>query len=120
MLHAIAVLAGVGVAGEEEGVGDLAAEAAGDVDEADQADDRRSGQLHSNTADRFVPVRLDNLRLALDDEPQGAPRGDHGQWFERGVQGETAHPLCSVRGSLWITPDGAWIQGPLSVLALIA
>ena len=112
VLHAVAVLARVRVAGEQEGVGDLAAEAAGNVDEADQADDGRPGQLHSDTSDQFFPVGLDNLRLTLDNEPQGASRGDHGQWFERGVKGQTAHPLGSVRGVIWITPAGRWIQGP--------
>src|ERR1051326_4994058 len=67
-LHPVAVLAGVVIAGEEEGVGDLAAEAAGNVDEADEANDCRSRKLHSYAAYRLLAVGLDNLRLALDDE----------------------------------------------------
>src|ERR1017187_2339522 len=111
VLHAVAVLAGVRVASEQKGIGDLAAEAARNVDEAHQADDGRPGQLHSATSDQFFPVGLDNFRLTLDNEPQGTPRGDHGQWFERGVKGQTAHPWGSVRGVIWITPNGAWFQG---------
>ena len=50
----VAVLAPVAIAGEEECVGDLAAEAAGNVHELDQADDRRFGQYESFASDDVV------------------------------------------------------------------
>jgi hypothetical protein len=80
----VAVLAPVPVSSEEESVGDLAAEAAGDVHEPDEADDRRFGQCEP-FASNDVAVRLNDLRLALDDEAQGASHRDHRQGLEGGV-----------------------------------
>src|SRR5690606_3156998 len=74
-LRPAAVLAGVGVAGEEEGVGDLAPEAAGDVHEADKADDDRAREVDARTSYRFVLIGLDNLCLAVDDQPQRTTGG---------------------------------------------
>jgi hypothetical protein len=78
----VAVLAPVTVAGEEECVGDLAAEAAGNVDELHEADDRRFGQDESFAPDDVAAVRFDDLRLALDHQAQRAADRDHGQRFE--------------------------------------
>src|SRR5256884_2147340 len=66
-LGAAAKLAAVVVTGEEEGVGDLAAETAGDVHEFDETDNRWSRQLQPLAADR-LPLRLDDLGLAVDHE----------------------------------------------------
>src|SRR6266480_2956916 len=46
LLRAAAELAAVVVAGKQERVGDLAAEAAGDVDEANESDDGRAWHRH--------------------------------------------------------------------------
>ena len=54
-LAALTVLAAVVVAGEEECVGDLAAEAAGDVHELDEAYDGGSGERESFAADDVNP-----------------------------------------------------------------
>ena len=79
---AMAVLAAVAVAGKEECVGDLAAEAAGDVHELDEADDCRFGQRQAFASDAFARVRLDDLGFALDDEAQGTPDRHHGERLE--------------------------------------
>jgi hypothetical protein len=78
----VAVLAPVAIASEEECVGDLATEAAGDVHEPHQADDRRFGQYEPFAPDDVIAVRFDDLRLALDHQAQRAPNGDHSQRFE--------------------------------------
>ena len=54
-LVSMAVLAAVAVAGKEECVGDLTAEAAGNVDEVDQPDDRRFGQREAFASDAVAP-----------------------------------------------------------------
>jgi hypothetical protein len=78
----VAVLAPVAIAGEEECVGDLAAEAAGDVHEPHEAYDRRFGQGEPFASDDVTAVRLDDLGLTLDHQAQRAPDGDHGQRLE--------------------------------------
>src|ERR1700704_6464993 len=69
LLATPAKLAPVVVAGEEEGVGYLTTEPARHVDELDEPDDRRPRNrqplaLHDRS------LRLDDLRLAVDHEPQ--------------------------------------------------
>src|SRR5436309_3060919 len=88
-LGATAKLAAVVVTGEEEGVGDLAAEAAGDVYELHETDDCWSRQLQPLTADR-LPLRLDDLRLVVDHETQRPAHGHHRQGLERGIEGKAA------------------------------
>src|SRR2546425_13298920 len=68
LLRAAAELAAVVVAGKQEGVGVLAAEAARDVDEANQSDDRGTRDRESLAMDRRA-FRLDDLRLAINDQP---------------------------------------------------
>ena len=86
LLRAAAELAAVVVASEQERVGDLAAEAARDVNEADQPDDRRAWYRHSLRVD-WRAFGLDNLGLAVDNQPQRPAHRHHGEWFERGIQG---------------------------------
>ena len=90
-LAALAELAAVVVAGEEERVGDLAAEAAGDVDELDEPDDGGFGQRKSFAADDVDAVRLHDFRFPLDHEPERPAHGHHRERLERGVQRQTAH-----------------------------
>src|SRR5262245_42220323 len=90
-LTAVAILAAVVVAGEEEGVGYLAAETAGDVDELDQPDDRRFGKDEVRTPHHVHPLRFDDLRLALDHQSEGAPYGHHRQGLERRVKRQATH-----------------------------
>src|SRR6266850_5688046 len=60
LLRTAAELAAVVIASEQERVGDLAAEAARDVDEANQANDGGSWDRHSLAMDRRA-LRLDDL-----------------------------------------------------------
>jgi hypothetical protein len=81
-LAALAVLAAVVVASEEECVGDLAAEAAGHMDELDEAYDGGSGKRESFAADEVDAVRLHDLRFPLDYEPERPTHGHHGERLE--------------------------------------
>src|SRR5687768_9724629 len=65
-----AELAAIAVAGEQERVGDLAAEAARDVDELRQADDRRARQGEPFGTHRTACVGFDDFGLAIDDKSQ--------------------------------------------------
>jgi len=90
-LSPMAVLAAVAIASEEECVGDLAAEAAGNVDELDEPYYRWFGKCQPFASDVIATVRLDDLRLALDYESESAPQRDHCKWLEGGVQCQTPH-----------------------------
>jgi hypothetical protein len=84
-LASVAILAAVAIASEEECVGDLAAEAAGDVDELDESYDRRFWQRQTFASNAVAPIRFDDLGFALDHQPEGAPDRDHGQRLKGGV-----------------------------------
>ena len=86
LLRAAAELAAVVIASEQERVGDLATEAARDVDEANQPDDSRAWYRHSLGMNRRA-LRLDHLCLAINDQPQRPAHGHHGEWLKRGIQG---------------------------------
>ena len=101
-LAPMAVLAAVAVAGEEECVGDLAAEAAGDVDELDQPDDGWFGKCEPFASDDVARVRFDDLGLALDDQPKGPADRDHGQRLEGGVQRQAPHATSPQRNERWM------------------
>jgi hypothetical protein len=81
LLRATAELAAVVIAREQECVGDLAAEAAGDVDEANEANDCGTGNRESLAMDRRA-LRLYYLSLAVNNEPQCPAHGHHGQRLE--------------------------------------
>ena len=68
-LKPAAVLAAVAIAREEERVGDLAAESAGDVNEPRQPDDCRARKRESLGADHLVVICLDDLGLSVNDQP---------------------------------------------------
>jgi hypothetical protein len=84
-LTTMAVLAAVSIASEEECIGDLTAEAAGNVNELDESDYRRSGKGESFTSNEIPSVRFDDLGLPLDDQSKGTPDRDHGQRLKGGV-----------------------------------
>ena len=85
-LRPTAELAAVVVASKQERVCDLATEAARNVDEANQADNGGTGHRHAFRVD-WRALRLHDLGLAVDNQPQRPAHGYHGQWFERGVEG---------------------------------
>jgi hypothetical protein len=90
-MAAVAVLAAIAIASKEECVGDLTAEAAGNVDELNETDDRRFWECQSFASDDVSRVRLDNLGFPLNDETERSPERDHCQWLEGGVQRQTPH-----------------------------
>ena len=93
----MAVLAAVAVAGEEECVGDLATEAAGDVHELHQPDDGRFRKGQPFAADEGIGVRFDDLGLALDDETEGPAHRDHRQRLKGGIQRQAPHAYSPAR-----------------------
>lgn len=80
------VLAGVPVAGEEERVGDLTTELAGNMHESDQPYDTGSGNGQVLASEEPTPIHLDDLGLAVDNQPQGPPNRNEGQRLKRRVQ----------------------------------
>jgi hypothetical protein len=84
-MASVAVLAPIAIASKEECVGDLTAEAAGNVDEFDEAYDRRFRERQTFASNDVAPVRFDDLGLALYDQSKGTPDRDHGQRLKRGV-----------------------------------
>src|SRR5690349_16370135 len=88
--HAVScgILATVAVTSEEECVGDLAAELAGDVDESFEANDGRTGDDAPFRMEHAAFVDLENLGFLIDDQTQGPFDGQDGQGFERRVQCE--------------------------------
>src|ERR1051326_3797996 len=106
-LGPVAVLAPVVVPCEEEGVGDLAPELAGDVDELDEPDDRGFGKDHPRPSYLRPRVRLDDLRLSVDHQPEGPLDGHHGQGFEGRVERQAAHRKAPT-GVDWILSGRAY------------
>ena len=94
---AAAVLAGVLVAREQEGVGDLPAEATRNVHEAHKADDRRKRDVAVLRAERTGLLRLENFRLAVQHQAHRATGGYDGQRLVGGVQREAVHRRIGCR-----------------------
>jgi hypothetical protein len=84
------------IAREQEGVGDLATEAAGDVHELDETDDHGPRNREAFTSNHLVFLGFNDFRFPFDDQPKGSPNGHHGQGLERRVQGKATH-RCSPR-----------------------
>ena len=84
-LPAMAILTAVTISSEEECIGDLTAEAAGDVNELDESYYRRFRKRQPFTSNDVAPIRFDDLGLALNDQPKGTPDRDHGQRLKGGV-----------------------------------
>jgi len=91
-----AVLAGVVVARKQEGVGDLPAQTARNVDVADQPNHDWRRKLGGFRPERTILVHFQGFRLAIDYEAKGpADRYDR-QRLERRVECETTHGLEST------------------------
>jgi hypothetical protein len=71
-LQPTAVLAAVPIARKQEGVRDLTAEATWDVNKAHQPDHCRARQRQLLGTDYTIRIRLDDLRLSINHQPQGA------------------------------------------------
>jgi hypothetical protein len=94
-LTPVAILAAVEVASEKEGVGDLAAKAAGNVNELDESYDCWFRQGQAFASDVIATVRFDDFGFALDHKAESAPHRYHRQRFEGGVQRQTPHRAVS-------------------------
>lgn len=92
-LASMAILTAVSVASEKEGVGDLAAEPAGNVHKPDQPNDGWFGEGEAFAPDDIYAVRFDDLSFPFDHQAQRPPHRDHGQGFERRVEREAAHEI---------------------------
>src|SRR5439155_15935957 len=99
-LQAAAVLTAVAVAREEEGVRNLAAEAAWNMDEAHQPDHRRARQRQLLRANYAIRIGLDDLRFSIDHQPQGAAQRHHCQRLKRSVQCQTTNDQALLLGKL--------------------
>ena len=73
-----AVLAGVAVPGEQEGVGDLPAETTRNVNVADQTNHYRRRKLGGFRSEGTSPVHFQGFRLAIDHEAEGPA-----DWYDR-------------------------------------
>jgi len=82
---AAAVLAAIAVAGEEEGVRHLAAEAARHVNELHEPDDRGARQREALRAHEPPWIALDDFCLAVEHKPKRPTHGYHGQRLERSI-----------------------------------
>lgn len=80
-----AVLAGIVVAGEQEGVGDLPAQTSGDVDVPDQPNHDWRRKLGGFRPERTILVHFQGFRLAIDHEAEGPTDGYDRQRLERRV-----------------------------------
>jgi hypothetical protein len=87
------VHAAIAVAREQECVGDLATEAAWDVNESDEADNR--GGLEALTLGMKYSGRVDleDFGLAVDDKAQSSSDGQNRHRLERRVECQTPHWL---------------------------
>ena len=90
------ILAAVAISSEEERVGDLAAEAARNVDEFDKAYDGRFGEHESFASDDIPIVRFDDLSFPLDDQSESTPYRNHGERFKGGVQRQTPQSTSPI------------------------
>jgi hypothetical protein len=81
-----AVLTAVSVPSEEKRVGDLTAEPSWHVNESDKPNDARPRKGEMLAAEYPIPVHLDDLGLAVDDQPERPPDRNEGQRLERRVK----------------------------------
>jgi hypothetical protein len=88
---AVAVLTAILVTREQERVGNLPAELAWDVHEANEPDHGRTWHLALFGAEDAGRVRLEDFGLAVDDETERSPEWKNGERLERRIQCETAN-----------------------------
>jgi len=86
-----AILARVVIPGKEERVGDLPTETAGYVDEPDEAYDEGTGDLDSFRSKSPGAIRLQELGLAVEDQPNRSPDGNNRQGLIGSVKCKAPH-----------------------------
>src|SRR5258708_19247314 len=94
---AAAVLAAVVISCKQKGIRHLPTEATRHVDELRQPDDRGPGHREALGTHDAVRLRLDDFRLAVDDESERPTHGNHGQWLKRRIQCQTSDNQSSLR-----------------------
>jgi hypothetical protein len=94
-LAAMAVLAAIAISSKQECVGDLTAEAAGNVHELDESYYGRFGKGQPFASDDVATVRFDYLGFPFDHQAQRTPDRDHCQRLKGGVQRQTPHRAVS-------------------------
>jgi hypothetical protein len=90
-LEAATVLTAIAIARKEEGVRHLAAESARDVNEAHEADDDGTRKRQSLGPNDAIGVSLDDFRLSINNQPQGAAKRNHRQGLKRSIQCQTTN-----------------------------
>src|SRR2546423_1249855 len=90
-LEPAAVLTAVTITGGQESGRHLTAEATGNVDEPHQPDHRRARQRQLLRSNYAIRVSLNDLRLSIDHQPQGAAQWHHCQRLERRIQCQTTN-----------------------------
>jgi hypothetical protein len=90
-----AILATIAIPSEQERVGDLATESAGDVDEADEANDGGGGEGSTFRMKYSVLVDLEYLRFPVYDEAKRSSYRQYCQRFKRSIQCQTPHALAT-------------------------
>jgi hypothetical protein len=83
------VLAPIAVTRKEEGVGDLTAELARDVNETDEADHGGARQFAPLGSEEAGLVHLEDFGFPVNNKPERPPNGQERQRFERCIQRET-------------------------------
>jgi hypothetical protein len=86
------ILTTVTVAGEEERVGNLAAELAGDVNESFQADDGWTGECAFLGVENATIIDFEYFGFLVNDEPQRPFYREYRERLERRIQRKNAHP----------------------------
>jgi hypothetical protein len=76
ILTSAAVLTLVSIAREQKRIGYLTPELARDVDESDEPDYRRFGDRECSAAYHASPVRFNDLRLAVENQPESTTDGN--------------------------------------------
>jgi hypothetical protein len=97
-LEAAAVLTAIAIARKEEGVRHLAAEPSRDVNEAHKADDHRTRKRQSFGPNDTIGVSLDDFRLSINNQPQGAAKRNHRQGLKRSIQCQTTNDQALLPG----------------------
>jgi len=68
------------------------------VNEAHEADNHRTRKRQLLGTNDAIGIRLDDLRLSINHQPQGAAQRNHGQRLERSIQCQTTNDQALLLG----------------------
>ena len=86
-----AILTAVAITSKQERVGDLTAELARHVNEANEPDDQRACHVTALGMEYTVLIDFENFGFLVDDQPQRTSDWQDRQRFERSVESQTSH-----------------------------